>query len=260
MSTAYQTPEADLTARGMVNCNACQHELHSSAASCPHCGASRRTSRYKSKNVAALLALFLGGFGAHRFYLGQWWGIFYLLFFWLWIPGLVALIECIVFLVRGAESWDEKYNEGIPAGPTESGGGAAVAVLAVLGVFITVAVIGILAAIALPAYQDYITRAKVSEALIEVEPIQTRVGQYYFDNGALPETNAAAALEAPFYIGEGNTVNLTPNGINITFGAKLRAIESDTLVLSPVFISSELSWDCTGGSLDNRYRPTACKN
>jgi TM2 domain-containing membrane protein YozV len=63
--------------------------------------------RRKDTTVAVLLALFLGGFGAHKFYLGKpGLGVLYLLFFWTLIPSLVALIEC--FLMSGQV---ESYND-----------------------------------------------------------------------------------------------------------------------------------------------------
>ena len=54
----------------------------------------------KSKPVATLLGIFLGGFGAHKFYMGSWgWGIVYLLTFWLWIPFIVAAVEWIHYVL-----------------------------------------------------------------------------------------------------------------------------------------------------------------
>jgi TM2 domain-containing membrane protein YozV len=64
----------------------------------------------KDKIVAALLAIFLGALGIHRFYLGQWWGLLYLLFCWTGIPSLVSFIEGIVFLLTSDEVWDMKYG------------------------------------------------------------------------------------------------------------------------------------------------------
>ena len=52
-----------------------------------------------NKLIAALLALFLGGFGIHKFYLHRpIQGIIYLLLCWTWIPSLIAFIEGIVYL------------------------------------------------------------------------------------------------------------------------------------------------------------------
>ena len=61
----------------------------------------------RSPSTALVLALLLGGLGAHRFYLRQWgWGIAYVLFSWTFIPLLVALVEC--FLIRKRT---ENYNK-----------------------------------------------------------------------------------------------------------------------------------------------------
>lgn len=61
----------------------------------------------RNPSTALILALFLGGLGAHRFYLGQWgWGIAYIVFAWTFIPVIVALIEC--FMIRGRT---EEYNK-----------------------------------------------------------------------------------------------------------------------------------------------------
>jgi len=62
----------------MFYCRGCGKEIHESAETCPSCGAPQNITAPgggKSKVVAALLALFLGALGIHRFYLGQWWGV-----------------------------------------------------------------------------------------------------------------------------------------------------------------------------------------
>lgn len=66
----------------------------------------------KNKVTAALLAFFLGGFGVHRFYLGQVGrGILYLLFCWTPIPWIVAFIDFIVFLASNEKTFNFKYNQ-----------------------------------------------------------------------------------------------------------------------------------------------------
>ena len=62
---------------------------------------------------------------------------------------------------------------------------------------LVVAVIGILAAIALPAYQDYVTRGKYAEAFLLASPGQQAVADYYDRWGRMPADNAAAGLSAP---------------------------------------------------------------
>ena len=65
----------------------------------------------KSKTTAAILALFLGGIGVHRFYLGQTGlGILYLLFFWTFIPAFLAFIDFLCFLLMSEEHFNQKYN------------------------------------------------------------------------------------------------------------------------------------------------------
>ena len=68
----------------------------------------------KDKLVAALLALFLGGIGIHKFYLGKMgMGLLYFFFSWTLIPSLVAFIEGILFLVQDQVSFDAEYNTGM---------------------------------------------------------------------------------------------------------------------------------------------------
>ena len=65
----------------------------------------------KSRTVAVLLALFLGGIGAHKFYLGKvGTGLLYLLFFWTCIPAIIALIEAVIWLCMSNESFSERYS------------------------------------------------------------------------------------------------------------------------------------------------------
>lgn len=66
----------------------------------------------KSYGVAIALALFLGGLGAHWFYLDRpKRGILYVLFIWTLIPALLALIDLIRFLAMGKEKWQKVYGE-----------------------------------------------------------------------------------------------------------------------------------------------------
>ena len=65
----------------------------------------------KSKTTAALLALFLGGWGGHKFYLGKpGLGILYLIFCWTFIPSCIAFVEFIMFLCQDQASFDREYN------------------------------------------------------------------------------------------------------------------------------------------------------
>jgi TM2 domain-containing membrane protein YozV len=101
----------------MIFCRGCGKEIHETAPMCPHCGFQQmeRSSTVKNgrnKIVAALLAFFLGGFGVHKFYLGQTGlGIVYLIFCLTFIPAIVAFIESIMFIAMSDEKFDLKYGQ-----------------------------------------------------------------------------------------------------------------------------------------------------
>lgn len=94
----------------LVHCRECGHSIARNASSCPQCGGRQSASAGKNRIAAAVLALFLGGLGIHRFYLGQWWGVFYLLFFWTFIPSIISFFEAILFLLASDEDWNAKYG------------------------------------------------------------------------------------------------------------------------------------------------------
>ena len=71
----------------------------------------QRVVGQKNKTVAAILAILLGGFGIHKFYLRQvGWGIAYLVFCWSYIPAIIGFIEGIILLTMREEDFDYKYN------------------------------------------------------------------------------------------------------------------------------------------------------
>lgn len=95
----------------MAFCRGCGKEIHKEAVACPHCGAPQKTVGTKSKTTAALLAFFLGGLGAHKFYLGRiGQGLLYLIFCWTFIPSIIAFIEFIIYLCKSDEEFARKYG------------------------------------------------------------------------------------------------------------------------------------------------------
>ena len=261
MANPYEAPSAGLEGNSidqMVLCVGCSKELHITASTCPSCGASQRKRAYKSKTVAAVLAFLLGGLGIHRFYLGQWWGIFYLLFFWTWIPGLIAFVEFIVFLVSDNHKWDQKYNEGKPAAVGEGAGGGTW-VLVIVGIFAFIAIIGILAAIALPAYHDYTLRTKVVMAVTEAQQVQRQADAFYQNNQRLPLNNLELDLEEPYVLNSNNLVLVQDNIIQLQVQDTSELINGKTIVFRPQFNGDSINWSCTGGNLESKYRPAACR-
>lgn len=96
-------------------CYGCGGAMHVAAFDCPKCGAPQRLASparpAKDRTAAILLAFFLGGIGAHKFYLGQpGLGILYLLFCWTLVPGLVALIEGLIYIGTHDADFQCKYS------------------------------------------------------------------------------------------------------------------------------------------------------
>lgn len=128
---------------------------------------------------------------------------------------------------------------------------------------IVVAIIGILAAIALPAYQDYTARAQMSEALILADGQKGAVTEYYADKGVFPGSNASAGIAAAGDI-SGKYVAQVAVGTSGVITASMKAsqvaagIASATLSLTPTASSGAVKWACTS-SAQNKYVPAACR-
>lgn len=95
---------------GKAICQVCLNKVNGKMM-CDACAAKKAASS-KSRITAAILAFLLGGFGAHKFYLGKiGQGILYLVFFWTAIPAIVAFVECIMYLVWSDEQFAAKYPD-----------------------------------------------------------------------------------------------------------------------------------------------------
>ncbi len=132
---------------------------------------------------------------------------------------------------------------------------------------IVVAIIGILAAIAIPAYQDYTIRAQVSEGLSLSAGGKAAVAEYYQDSGVWPTNNATAGLETSTNIsGKYVTqVAVTTAGgdgvITVTYGNDANTnIAGDSLTLTATDNTGSVSWECANGSgLQDKWLPAACR-
>ena len=130
---------------------------------------------------------------------------------------------------------------------------------------IVVAIIGILAAIAIPAYQDYTIRAQVSEGLNLSGGAKAAVTEYYQDRGVLPTTNAEAGLALAATIVGKYVTSVTVTGTNgivdVLYGLDAHAlISGKTLQMSPVTVNvGSVGWECSSTAIANKHLPAACR-
>lgn len=114
VDTAALAVQTAASGVGGSYCRACGEPIDPRAEICVNCGVRQYAvvvRPHKSRITAGMLALFLGGLGAHRFYLNQpGLGILYLLFFWTLIPAIVAFVEALVFFFESDATFDTKYN------------------------------------------------------------------------------------------------------------------------------------------------------
>ncbi len=129
---------------------------------------------------------------------------------------------------------------------------------------IVVAIIGILAAIAIPAYQDYTIRAQVAEGLSLASGAKTAIAEYWQDRGAWPPDNDAAGLSAPASISGKYAQSLTIAGdqITVVFGgdANVNLAASGNLILrASNNNSSSIQWTCTASTIPGKWLPGSCR-
>ena len=135
---------------------------------------------------------------------------------------------------------------------------------------IVVAIIGILAAIALPAYQDYTIRAKVSEVIGLATAAKTSFYETYAATGSMPSTAAQSVTDAKGSIAQAKVVaNAAAVAYNYTdaetveLEATLSNVggdaEGDTLGITFTASTNGLAVDCSTGNLDDKYLPSNCQ-
>jgi len=141
-------------------------------------------------------------------------------------------------------------------------GGTSNVVLIILPL-ILVALIGIIAAISIPAYQDYTVRAQVSEGLNLSSGAKAAVTEYYLDSGELPADNMTAGLEAPrnisgMYV---SSVQVQDGVIIVTYGKDAHSIiNGETLQLEIDDYDDQIEWVCYSDTIPDKHLPSACRS
>jgi type IV pilus assembly protein PilA len=132
---------------------------------------------------------------------------------------------------------------------------------------IVVAIIGILAAIAIPAYQDYTIRAQVTEGINLATGSKVAVTEYFQDKGSFPTTNSLAGVSAANTI-KGKYVSSVTVGaagiITVVYGGSAPAnseLVGDTLIMTPTSAvgAGSVEWSCNLGTVVPKHRPSSCR-
>jgi type IV pilus assembly protein PilA len=125
------------------------------------------------------------------------------------------------------------------------------------------AIIGVLTAFALPAYQGYSIRAQIAEGLGLTGPLTLAISAYRNDNGTFPSDNADAALPPPDgYAGRYvESIGINGNVISILYGNQANVrISGRFVTLSATGTDGSVRWTCAGGgSISNSYLPPSCR-
>ena len=130
---------------------------------------------------------------------------------------------------------------------------------------IVIAILGILLAIAIPAYSDYTVRARVGEGINMAAATKTAVSETRLSRGAFPTNNTQAGVSATITstfvtsitVGTGGTILVTYN----TAAGKIPELGgSNSLVFTPTFNGSAVNWECNAGSVEQKFRPSRCRS
>lgn len=128
---------------------------------------------------------------------------------------------------------------------------------------IVVAIIGILAAVALPIYQDFIARSQVSEAMATASAVKTSISEHYMSQGAYPAANVYDTTEGGRYTESATHDAAGIITVTMRAGSPVSSlIQGDTFTLEPDASGASgeiVNWDCVPGTLLAKFLPSGCQ-
>jgi type IV pilus assembly protein PilA len=123
---------------------------------------------------------------------------------------------------------------------------------------IVVVIIGILATLAIPAYREYLIRVRVTEGLNLASPAELAVSEFAMTTSTLPVDQAATVYNSPEATDNVASIVVGEAGL-ITISYTSQAGDGTILLRPTLYPNGDLTWDCSGGTLESRYRPAPCR-
>ena len=127
---------------------------------------------------------------------------------------------------------------------------------------IVVSIAGIVAAIAIPAYMDYLIRVQVSEGLNLTGGAKSAVASYFHEYGSFPTDNEDAALPPAASISGEYVSSVSVNGkvISVLYSGDAHSqISGQTMTLAASSVAGSLTWNCaSGGAIKDKHLPRSC--
>ena len=135
---------------------------------------------------------------------------------------------------------------------------------------IVVAIVGILAAVAIPSYQDYTVRARVTEAMSFAGAAKTTALENWMngasiDSGWTTDYSGVSGTNISSVLISNNAASA--GQVTVTFSNKIAALNGKTIIFAPsswltaanLANNPNVTWTCSGGDVDRKYRPASCR-
>ena len=159
-------------------------------------------------------------------------------------------------VVLDRHSYDPMHFDYEQVGKSPRGGGAVLVLAIALMVFVFFG--GILAAIAIPAYQDYTLRAKIQALIQQTDPIKAAVTRHYASSNE-PVQYADLGMSGPLALkGDQGLITVNANGV-ITIMLGMKPLIGQSIRLTPTVSSAGTGWSCVSDDVRKIYLPLSCR-